>query len=154
MAFDVDFPDVKTKYRLEIRSGALQHNRGQTTFPEGNRGPSRSFTVPPYALRRSDRVEDLLLRIADGERSRLPARRKLLECLQEFANIGRDWRKNEDAVQNPIVVSVRRDLPTLLGVAPQVQQRRKTQDGPGFRPGLHGLREAMLHKDDLPVVVA
>ncbi len=109
--------------------------------------------MPPDALI-PDHAEDLLLRIADGERSRLLARRKLLEGRKEFAYVGRRRRHQEDTIEEPIVIGVRRDLPTLIGIAPQVEQQRHTQDGPGFRPGPHGLREAMLQEDDLPVVVA
>ena len=46
------------------------------------------LALPPDPLRRSDGAEDLLLRIADGERSRFLARRKLFESGKEFARVG------------------------------------------------------------------
>ena len=60
----------------------------------------------------------------EAETRRFLARGKLLERLQEFPHIDLSGHQQERAVDQPVVIGIRRGIRALIGVAAKVEDQR------------------------------
>lgn len=97
----------------------------------------------------------LLDDLVDAEARRPLARRIVLECSEEFSRHGRCGEEDSSAVgHQPVVVGVRGNIGSLVGVRPKVEQLRDPQARERFRPDPHRSLRALLLEDDFPILVA
>src|SRR4051812_11006513 len=105
--------------------------------------------VPPHsAAATGEKLVELLYRVVDGERCRFLAWWKLFKRLQELSCDGRAVEHQEDAIQQPIPVCIRRYVCMLVRIGPQIEQLRRPQLGEGLKPNLQRARAPLLHEDD------
>lgn len=101
-------------------------------------------------LRRS--LLQLLHDLIQVEAGRLPALRIILERHQELAHIVLGRHKQEEVVDDPIVVRVRGDVRPLIGVSPEVEEFGEAQGDEWLSPDAQGTRHALLHEHQFPVI--
>src|SRR6266850_2535746 len=86
----------------------------------------------------------LLQRLINGEARRLLARRKLFESRQEWSDDRLRRQHQVAAVEEPVVVRVRRDVGALERIGPQIEELRNAQRCERLRPDPHRPRHALF----------
>ena len=90
----------------------------------------------------------------DREARRLLPGRIILEGRQELADIGFRRDHQEGVVEQPVVITVGRDVGALVRIEPEIENHRHPQVGEGLGPHLECSRHPLLGEDKFPIVVA
>src|SRR5215467_4897568 len=99
------------------------------------------------------RLLHLLQDFVQVEGGRLLALRVLPERRQELADERLSRHEHECVIEDPIVVGIRGDVCPLVGIRPEVIELRKPQGHERLGPDTQRPWSALLHEDQLPVVV-
>lgn len=91
--------------------------------------------------------------LIDGKAGRFLARRKLLECREEFANVSLRRQKQIGMIQIPVPISVGSDGGLLIGIGAQILEPWNPGLYKGFAPNCQSAFAPLLSEYYFPVVV-